>query len=423
MASKQGIFNQGILNQDVSNQDVSNQDVSMEDVSDAFVQNVPKQDVYPPKKAPSNRAAWLTGRSARPLMVAAAPYTPPSAHQIVVKNGAVAVNTVECTKQLEGNMMCPRIKYPFVLGNDCAGEVVQVGDMVSRFKVGDRVLAHALSMDPAVNKSSEGAFQHYTVINDNMAATIPDWISFEEACVVPLGFSTAATALFHEDYLNLNRPGVPLATGPDWLPEVVLVWGGSTSVGCNAIQLAAAAGYEVIATCAPNNFQYVTSLGASAVFDNRDVFSVFSIIELCHHKRVVGAIAIGKNSTEPCMAILAQSIGSKLVARAKFPFPERIPTTIFQKFRSMAASMCSNLRIKIWSKRRGVETKFISDTSAAHTEVGAMVYNQFLPGALETGDFVPAPKPRVVGKGLDRIQSAMDCHLRGVSAQKVVVSL
>ncbi|KAF3018354.1 hypothetical protein E8E15_007087 [Penicillium rubens] len=409
-------------NQDISNQGISNQDVT-EDFSDAFVQDVPKQDVYPHKRAPSNRAAWLTGRSARPLMVCAAPYTPPSPHQIVVKNGAVAINTVECTKQLEGNMMAPRIKYPFVLGNDCAGEVVQVGDMVSRFKVGDRVLAHALSMDPAVNKSSEGAFQHYTVINDNMAATIPDWLSFEEACVVPLGFSTAATALFHEDYLNLNRPGVPLGTGPDWLPEVVLVWGGSTSVGCNAIQLAAAAGYEVIATCAPNNFQYITSLGASAVFDNRDVFSVFSIIELCHHKRVVGAIAIGKNSTEPCMAILARSIGSKLVARAKFPFPESIPTTIFQKVRSMAASMRSNLRIKIWTKRCGVKTKFISDTSAAHTELGAMVYNEFLPGALAAGVFVAAPKPRVVGKGLDRIQSAMDCHMRGVSAQKVVVSL
>jgi NADPH:quinone reductase-like Zn-dependent oxidoreductase len=426
--SNQDISNQGISDHDILNQDVSDQDVSMEDVSDAFVQDVPKQDVLPPKQTPSNRAAWLTGRSARPLMVGAAPYTPPSAHQIVVKNGAVAVNTVECTKQLEGNMMFPRIKYPFVLGNDCAGEVVQVGDMVSRFKVGDRVLAHALSMDPAVNKSSEGAFQHYTVINDNMAATIPDWLSFEEACVIPLGFSTAATALFHEDYLNLNRPGVPLGTGPDWLPEVVLVWGASTSVGCNAIQLAAAAGYEVIATCAPNNFQYVTNLGASAVFDNRDVFSVFSIIELCHHKRVVGAIAIGKNSTEPCMTILARSIGSKsigskLVARAKFPFPESIPTTIFQKVCSMAASVRSNLRIKIWSKRCGVKTKFISDTSAAHTEIGAMVYNQFLPGALATGVFVAAPKPRVVGKGLDRIQSAMDCHMRGVSAQKVVVSL
>ncbi|CAP82995.1 Pc15g01090 [Penicillium rubens Wisconsin 54-1255] len=381
-------------NQDISNQGISNQDVT-EDFSDAFVQDVPKQDVYPHKRAPSNRAAWLTGRSARPLMVCAAPYTPPSPHQIVVKNGAVAINTVECTKQLEGNMMAPRIKYPFVLGNDCAGEVVQVGDMVSRFKVGDRVLAHALSMDPAVNKSSEGAFQHYTVINDNMAATIPDWLSFEEACVVPLGFSTAATALFHEDYLNLNRPGVPLGTGPDWLPEVVLVWGGSTSVGCNAIQLAAAAGYEVIATCAPNNFQYITSLGASAVFDNRDVFSVFSIIELCHHKRVVGAIAIGKNSTEPCMAILARSIGSKLVARAK---------------------------IKIWTKRCGVKTKFISDTSAAHTELGAMVYNEFLPGALAAGVFVAAPKPRVVGKGLDRIQSAMDCHMRVHGVDCLIVS-
>ncbi|CAG8898774.1 unnamed protein product [Penicillium egyptiacum] len=427
--SKQGVSNQDVSKQGASKQGASKQDVSMQDVNmkdvcmqEVTMKDVSKQDVYPSKQAPSNRAAWLTARSA-PLMVGVAPFTPPSAHQIVVKNGAVAVNPVEWTKQLMGNIMFPWIKYPFVLGNDCAGEVVQVGDMVSRFKVGDRVLAHALSMDPTVNKSSEGAFQNYTVINDNMATVIPDWLAYEEACVVPLGLSTAATALFHEDYLFLNRPGVPLGTGPDWLPEVVLVWGGSTSVGCNAIQLAAAAGYEVISTCSPNNFQYVTNLGASAVFDYRDILTVHSIIELCEHKKVVGAIAIGNDSTEACMAVLAQTNSSKFVARANFPFPERIPTTTFQLLRTMAASMWSNLRIKIWSKRSGVKTKFISGTSAAHTEVGAMVYNQFLPGALATGVFVAAPKPRVVGKGLGRIQSAMDCHMRGVSAQKVVVSL
>ncbi|KAJ5970523.1 Polyketide synthase enoylreductase [Penicillium vulpinum] len=371
-------------------------------------------------QGPSNQAAWLTAKSAYPLRVSVAPYTPPSAHQIVVKNHAVAVNPIEWTKQLMGNLMFTWIKYPFVLGNDCAGEVVQVGDMVSRIEVGDRVLAHAVSMDPGVNKSSEGAFQNYTVIHDNMVTVIPDWLSYEEACVLPLGLSTAGTALFHSEFLFLNRPGTPLGTAPNSPPEAVLVWGGSTSVGCNAIQLAVSAGYEVITTCSPQNFEYVTSLGASATFDYRNELTIQQIIHTLSKKKVVGAIAIGKNSTEACIEILAKTNGSKFVARASFPFQERVPTTTF---RAMAAAMWSNIKILIKAKRCGVKTKFIFGSSAVHTEVGSMVYREFLPNALETGNFVAAPKPRVVGKGLAQIQSAMDCHMRGVSAQKVVVSL
>ncbi|KAJ5592331.1 hypothetical protein N7537_009235 [Penicillium hordei] len=372
-----------------------------------------------------NRAAWLI-RSGQALQVGLAPFTAPSAHQILVRNGAVAVNPVEWTKQLVEKRMFPWIKCPFVLGNDCAGEVVQVGAMVTHFKVGDRVLAHALSMDQAVNRSSEGAFQNYTVIRDNMAAVIPEWLSYEEACVIPLSLSTAATALFGQDFLCLHHPGVPRGTGPDWLPEVVLVWGGSTSIGNNAIQLAAAAGYEVITTCSPRNFEYVTGLGALAVFDYRNPLTIQQIVDLMEYKKVVGAIAIGNDSAEACIEVLRRTKGgSKFVARVDipFPFPEQKPSTSFQLFRAIAASMRSSLKIWKKSKKCGVKTKLISGTSAAHTEVGAMVYNHFLPGALATGVFVAAPKPRVVGKGLERIQTALNCHMRGVSAQKVVVSL
>ncbi|KAJ5428453.1 Polyketide synthase enoylreductase [Penicillium cf. griseofulvum] len=405
LASGRGAFHQGTSNLSASDQLAFDQLAYGQFASD---------------QAP-NQAAWLIAKSAHPLMVGAAPYTPPSANQIVIKNAAVAVNPVEWAKQLMGNMILPWVKYPFVLGNDCAGQVVQVGDMVSHIKVGDRVLAHAVSMDPAVNKSSEGAFQRYTVIRSNMVTVIPDWLSYEEACVVPLGLSTAATALFDSDFLFLNRPGAPLGRSP--LPQVVLVWGGSTSVGCNAIQLAASAGYEVVTTCSPKNFEYVTNLGATAVFDYRSELTIAQIVYLLKNKKVVGAVAIGKDSTEACIKILAKTNGSKFVAQAGLPYPETIPTTKFQLFRALTASMWSNVKVSVKSKRYGVKTKLIQGTSAAHTEIGSMVYREYLPEALASGTFVAAPKPRVVGKGLEQIQSAMDCHMRGVSAQKVVVSL
>ncbi|KAJ5510188.1 Polyketide synthase enoylreductase [Penicillium expansum] len=364
---------------------------------------------------PSNQAAWFlrSSRGSDPLEVGVAPFTPPSAHQIVVKNCAVAINAVDWTKQLMGRLIFSWIKYPFVLGNDCAGEIVQVGDMVSHIKVGDRVLAHALSMDKAVNNPSEGAFQRYTVIRDNMAtrlASFPRSINCRN-CLVRTRLSLA-----------LNRPGIPLAIGPDWCPEVVLIWGGSTSVGCNAIQLAAAAGYEVITTCSPRNFAYVTNLGASAVFDYNDKLTIQEIVELMDNKKVVGAIAIGNNSIEPCIEVLSRTDGSKFVVRTAFPFLARSPI-FFNIFHEIATSVWENFKIWKKAKRCGVKTKFVSGTSAAHTEIGAMIYNEFLTEALATGAFVAAPKPNVIGRGLDRIQLAMYTHKRGVSAQKVVVSL
>lgn len=56
-------------------------------------------------------------------------------------------------------------------------------------------------------------------------------------------------------------------------------------------------------------------------------------------------------------------------------------------------------------------------------EVGAIIYEGFLPKALAEGQFVAAPEPHVVGKGLEHIQAALDVQRKGVSASKVVVSL
>lgn len=54
---------------------------------------------------PSNRAAWLTASKAKPLEVKSAPYTSPRENEIVIKNGAVAINPVDGAKQGLGEMM------------------------------------------------------------------------------------------------------------------------------------------------------------------------------------------------------------------------------------------------------------------------------------------------------------------------------
>lgn len=62
-------------------------------------------------------------------------------------------------------------------------------------------------------------------------------------------------------------------------------------------------------------------------------------------------------------------------------------------------------------------------TTLKANEVSAAIYRDFLPAALAEGRYVAAPKPSVVGHGVQDFQQAMDIQLKGVSAAKVVVAL
>ena len=185
-------------------------------------------------KMPTNAAAWSTGTQ-QPLEVKEAPYTRPLSNELVIKNGAVAVNPVDWIKIEMGEIMFSWIKYPFIFGYDNAGEVVEVGSSVTRFKAGDRVVGNACGMNEKTNKSSHSSFQNYTVMKEHMTSPIPATLSFEKAAVMPLGLSTAACGMFQKDQLDLEFPTVPRSKAGNG--KTLLVWGGSTSVGVNAIQV------------------------------------------------------------------------------------------------------------------------------------------------------------------------------------------
>ena len=56
-------------------------------------------------------------------------------------------------------------------------------------------------------------------------------------------------------------------------------------------------------------------------------------------------------------------------------------------------------------------------------DLARSIWTEFLPLALEKRSFVPKPDPLVVGHRLESVQKAIDTHRRGVSAQKVVVTI
>src|SRR4051812_15010825 len=130
--------------------------------------------------APTNHSALLTAAKT-PLSVEETPYTPPGPTELVVKTAAVAINAVDGYKQLLGDVFLPYIKMPCVPGNDLAGEVVEVGSGVTRFRPGDRVLAEAAGTADFGNRPPEGAFQEYVVVREHLTAKVPDGVPYERA--------------------------------------------------------------------------------------------------------------------------------------------------------------------------------------------------------------------------------------------------
>lgn len=193
-------------------------------------------------------------------------------------------------------------------------------------------------------------------------------MSFEQAAVLPLGLSTAASGMFEKGYLALEHPSLdPNPTG-----KTLVVWGGSTSVGSNAIQLGVSAGYEVFTTASSKNFDYVKKLGASQAFDYNSKTVVHELIEALQEKTMAGFIdcAGWSGSWEACAEIASQSSGNKFIAASQPP-PEKMPES--------------------------VQSKFILGADLRHTEVSKVVYEDFLPQALAQGKFIAAPDPHVVG--------------------------
>lgn len=102
-----------------------------------------------------------------------------------------------------------------------------------------------------------------------------DSLSFAQAAVLPLAIATACSDLYHPEYLNLPLPS---ATDTKSRGRGILIWGGVSSVGATAIQLAAASALTVITTASPANHDTVKSLGAHIILDYRSPSVVDDIV-------------------------------------------------------------------------------------------------------------------------------------------------
>lgn len=341
----------------------------------------------------SNQAAWLLTKKEHPFKIDLADVPKPGPDEVVIKNHAVAINPVDW--KIQGGYAVEH--FPVILGGDVAGEVHEIGSSVTRFKVGDRVVGQTTYITN--QKSTHGGFQLYTAIPTTPVSKIPDNISYAEASVFPIAVSTAIVGLYGSEYLGLPYPSLdPKDSG-----KVIVVWGGSSSVGATVIQLAKASGVSVITTASAHNHEFVKyQAGATRAFDHKSPTVVDDIVE-----------AIQDSGKE--FAGIYDSIS--------LPESTRPISAIFNKLGSGSKRLATVLPVE--GTPVDVKPEFIFSLTVLnkHKNVADHVWGKFLYEALEKGVIKPLPEPLVIGKGLESIQKAVDRNKEGVSAKKVVVEL
>lgn len=172
-------------------------------------------------------------------------------HDILVRVAAVSVNPVDTKVRLnrpaEGDA-------PAILGWDAVGEVVEIGDEVTQFQIGDKVWYAGAINRPGTNSE-------YHLVDARIAAHAPKSIDTSAAAALPLTTLTAQEMIF--DRLKVTDP-VPGAA------NAIVIIGGAGGVGSIAIQLLRQqTDLTIIATASrPETQAWVKELGAHHVVDH-----------------------------------------------------------------------------------------------------------------------------------------------------------
>jgi 2-desacetyl-2-hydroxyethyl bacteriochlorophyllide A dehydrogenase len=165
--------------------------------------------------------------------------------QLLVKVRASSVNPIDWKIRKGMLSLIIGSKFPKILGFDVAGEVVEVGSGVTRFKPGDAIYGST--------NFPGGGYAEFAAVPENLAVLKPTNLNYEEAAAVPLAALTALQAL--RDKGNIQ-------TGQN-----LLINGAAGGVGIFAVQIAKALGAQVTGVSSTKNLDLVKSLGADRVID------------------------------------------------------------------------------------------------------------------------------------------------------------
>lgn len=195
------------------------------------------------------RAFTLDGFDTQPALREDIPGPPVAGNEVLVRVHASSVNPVDVFIAAGALKEMIEYEFPVVLGRDFAGVVEDAGSGVSRYRAGDAVFGFVLHANPTVH---DGSWAELIAVPEDALAAKPSTVDVAHAGAAPLSGITAILA---------NDTLAP-AEG-----ETVLVVGAAGGVGSFFVQLAAAAGANVLAPALPEDHDYLRGLGVAELVD------------------------------------------------------------------------------------------------------------------------------------------------------------
>ncbi len=176
------------------------------------------------------------------LTIETVPDPHPGPDQIVVDVAHTALNRAD-TLQRMGLYPDPRSRELEIPGLEYAGTVAALGDDVTGWSIGDRVMGI----------EAGGCYAEQVVTHARQALPVPSTVPLEDAAAIAEVFLTAWDALVVQGGLTSGR----------W----ALVHAGASGVGTAAIQIAKAIGARIAVTCSAGKAAACAELGADVVLE------------------------------------------------------------------------------------------------------------------------------------------------------------
>ena len=161
---------------------------------------------------------------------------------ILVTVAATALNRADLLQRM-GFYPNPFPSGPEIPGLEFAGTVAAIGEKVTAWSIGDRVMGI----------TSGGAYAEQLSIHERQAMAVPSGVSLHDAAGIPEVFITAWDALLVQGGLTSGR----------W----AMVHAGASGVGTAAIQICKAIGARIVVTCSGGKVEACRTLGADVVVD------------------------------------------------------------------------------------------------------------------------------------------------------------
>jgi alcohol dehydrogenase len=148
-----------------------------------------------------------------------------------------------------------RVPVPVIIGLDMAGEITELGEGVSNWKISDRVLVNPVNKKKGLmGEMLDGGMAEYCLVSADQLVAIPNKVTFIEAASLPVAYGTAHRMLITHKTVKSG--------------DKVLVLGASGGVGTACVIIAKLLGAEVIA-CASSEtkLRRLKEMGADEVID------------------------------------------------------------------------------------------------------------------------------------------------------------